>query len=651
MNNPIIVCKEKIIMFLNRRTFMKQSSLLSCIPAASSSFFARAEESQLKTFYSVDENNNLYVVNFVFPYKKKLLLSVGQTIGQTSVYENFSKILSVKEFTNSDSPYLIILSIENNHLVLHFSTIQITSLEDATLSYVGKLSCEKLDDSNHSILSPYDQVVCPLVPTEQEILENPNLELFIMMFHRYERTFKIISLEKINDEVIFKSHPIQDFQLPYDASIHLLPKDVLNPFDFCFLVMDPLSKQHKYMRLVKNSEDKIYSIENLFTIEDNFYLQNNWVFRFPAKLNEKSLGNKGDQFFFVFQHGVENKKSIIFLRQDYKLAALQFANNKETITPQVVAISKNEYLPHKFHFYAILNHVEKIQDSLQKKEVVLCKNKVTQSCFILSLEKNSDGIYNFTETLIFQENNKNNNNAPLHFQYDKETIHKQIKNNNDENNNDADNQDDGDDDKSMSLKYRCLLLAGVLFIARPIYKAVLSCCEFLYEFSWYKTSDPYSNILILLEPQVEPLIPITISSPSNQITEKENTALMFKELIHTSSVRLADDMNEERIFSILEKNREQSGGNISEELDDFFFKLFCGYISSIKDSLNQEMSSLIQENPSHKQKIQEKFNKITTECLLNRTVQHFNNILKIRFGNDMTFENEKILKDVRTHFL
>ncbi len=388
------------MMISNRRAFMKNTSLLSCLPFVTESLFARATETQFKTFYSVDEKNNLYLMNSMFPYEKKLLLSVGEVLDNSSVYEQFSKVLNVGQLTNSENPYLIIVSVENGCPVLYFGETQVTNFENSAFCFVGKLSPETLDNSGQILFSPYDQLVCPLIPNDQEKLENPNLQLSLVMMDKYNRTYKVIALEKENNSANFKSFPIQDFQLSDHSSLHALPKFLLDDSNSCFLVIDSLGKQHKYMRLTKNQEDKFYTMENLLILDDNTYLHNNWAFRFSSILNKNHTKNRGDHFHFIFQHGTKNKKSLVFLRPDNRLAALEFTDNNGTITPQVLAISENEYSPKNFYFCTILNHVENKNGSLEQKEVLLCKNKITQNCFLLSLENNSNGTFRFAENSI-----------------------------------------------------------------------------------------------------------------------------------------------------------------------------------------------------------------------------------------------------------
>ena len=394
-------------MFTNRRSFMKSSALLSCLPLASKSFFAEAQEQKLETFYSVDADNNLYLVNSAFPYEKKLLLSTGEVIGKSFVYESFCKVLNVGELTQSDNPYLIVASVADSSLVLHFLQSKIDSLENSTLHYAGKLNFETLDHKGVPVFHPYEQIACPLLPSDQEKQENPNLELFLVMFHRLERTYKIVSLEKENETLVFKSFPIQDMVLPVQASFHGLPSTLLGDSNPCFLVVDAESQQHQYLRLNKNPEDKFYTLENLLVLEDNTNLQKNWVFRFSPILDDSDKDAQGDKFHFIFKHGHEDKKSLVFLRADNKLAVLSFLNDNGTVTPQVVAVSENKYSPQDFYFHTILNHTKNQNHAIQEKEVVLCQNKKTQKCFLLSLEENALGHSSFTETEIHLETNSN----------------------------------------------------------------------------------------------------------------------------------------------------------------------------------------------------------------------------------------------------
>ena len=82
------------------------------------------------------------------------------------------------------------------------------------------------------------------------------------------------------------------------------------------------------------------------------------------------------------------------------MACLQFQKNNETQTynPEVVAISENRYSQNDFYFYSTLVHV--CQNTSDQKEVMIFQNKKTRACFVLSLEKNTLGKYEFIETPI-----------------------------------------------------------------------------------------------------------------------------------------------------------------------------------------------------------------------------------------------------------
>ena len=383
----------------SRRLFLKNSSFISCLPFVAS-LSLHAQELKTKLFYSLDENKNLYAVNSTFPYEKKLLLSVDECFGKNAVYQKFNSILNVGQITGSDNPYSVIVSLENGAPVLYFGKTQFTSLEDAKLSYVGKLSADALDASGNVIFSSTDIIVCPLVPTDAEKATNPSLELSLLVCDRWNRNLKIISLFQKDEIASFQSSSIPDFQLLENMSFHAFPKEILGCSNHCFLIVDGTSQQHRYVQLVQNEDNFNFSLENLYVLEDNSELQKNWNFRFSSFLNDNE--NQGDKFHFIFQHSEENKKSIVFLRPDNKLAALEFINNNETISPQVLAISESEYSSENFYFYTLLNHKE--NQSASHKEVMLCQNKSTQKCFLLSLEKSPEGKYSFAETELNSEN-------------------------------------------------------------------------------------------------------------------------------------------------------------------------------------------------------------------------------------------------------
>ena len=289
-------------MIANRRSFLKYSSLFSCVPLFSHSI-SYAQHAETPGFYSVDEENNLYLSSSVFPYERTLLLSINQTLDNEFVYDPLSKVFSIGELTETENPSILIISAENDQPVLVIASTDTTNLENPKLHYLGKLTSETLDNQGKQLFKISDQLLCILAPTEQQKIKNPNLEFCLLIMDRFEKTLKVLSVEKENEKVVFKMDIIDNLTLPFNSTFHIIPKAVFDHKNHYFLIVDNSNQQHQYFRLSWDFDNCNYFFENVLTIEDNDNLGSNWNFRFsPISNSPKKMTNqkdKGDFFYFL----------------------------------------------------------------------------------------------------------------------------------------------------------------------------------------------------------------------------------------------------------------------------------------------------------------------------------------------------------------
>ena len=348
-------------------------------------------------FFAKDQDNNIFIIEDVFPFEKKLLIEPNQILNGHGLALDKSVCLFVGELTNTVSPYIIFVTMKESAIVYQIVIVENAhNLSESRAKWVGELKYNQTkNDKGQFILQSNDKIVLVLQRNDQ---------LRFLFKNDLSQQLKFVALK---DDGEFQIFPVENFTLPQYSTFSLLPKELMNEKELCFLWIDEQSRQHNFIQFIPNLENLTYEAVQHYSMGVNELLHPQWNYiptSFQYTPNQNDLR---DEFLFTLKYSENKNHAFLYLRNNFTLAALELSENENGFFHRVLAISDTVFSPREYYFYGIL------QSSSPDKEVILAKKTTTQNYFILSLEKNEKQKYEFHQTPILIQSECEDSNVAL----------------------------------------------------------------------------------------------------------------------------------------------------------------------------------------------------------------------------------------------
>ncbi len=365
----------------SRRQFVQSVSALSFAPFSAFPLSQSEQNNSGYCYFTKDFDNNIYINEKIFPYERKLLIEPNSVVGPHGINTGKDFCLLIGTLTLTDSPYILFVSMQNYEVIYRILSVDhYNSLSESQVQFLGDLSTQTQDSSGNQILLFSDILFL-------SFQRDNGLQLIFR--NKDSQQLKIVTL---TDTQKFQMSFVDDFGLDQFSTLTLLPKETMNGKNLCFLWIDEINHQHKFIQLVQNSENQSYSMVQYYSFELNQRLHPHWNYLPTSFQFESESGIKTDRYLFTLNYSENKNHLFLFLRADNSLAAIELNENEEGYSHNVIALSKKTYSLDEYYFYGILwdNHL--------KQDVLLVKEIAKQRCFILSLEKTNSNNFQFKET-------------------------------------------------------------------------------------------------------------------------------------------------------------------------------------------------------------------------------------------------------------
>ena len=106
---------------LSRRRFVQSASLFSVVPFSS---YSLSPNKQKNCFFKRDLDGNVFIVENVFPFEKKLILESNTKVRSFNINTKKDLCLFIGDLTGMDSPYILFISVEKLNTIYRFVTVE-----------------------------------------------------------------------------------------------------------------------------------------------------------------------------------------------------------------------------------------------------------------------------------------------------------------------------------------------------------------------------------------------------------------------------------------------------------------------------------------------------------------------------------------------